>query len=104
MLYSYIIVIDDVQDCTSIAKPLYQLTEHNKPFKWTDQCQDSFVILCRGLVSAPILAFPNFSQMFMLDTDASNQGIRGGLSQEHDNGLEHVVAYASQALSKTERK
>ena len=30
--------------------------------------------------------------LFVLDTDASNQGIREVLSQEHDDGLEHVVA------------
>ena len=93
-----------VQDCASIAKPLYQLTEHNRPFKWTDQFQDSFVVLRRALVSAPVLAFPNCSRMFILDTDASNQGIGAVLSQENDDGLEHVVAYASQALSKAERK
>ena len=31
-----------VKDCASIFKPLYQLTEHNRPFRWTDQCQESF--------------------------------------------------------------
>ena len=40
---------------------LYQLSEHNKAFKWTDQCQDSFVMLPSALVSSPVLAFPDCS-------------------------------------------
>lgn len=43
------------------------------------------------------------SRMYILDTDASNQGIGAVLSQEQDDGLEKVVAYASQSLSKAER-
>ena len=38
--------------------------------------------------------------MFILDTDVSNQGIGAVLSQTQDDGLEHVVSYASRALSK----
>ena len=72
--------------------------------KWTDQCQDAIVRLRRALVYAPVLAFPDCSRMFILDTNASNQGIGAVLSQEHDDGFEHVVAYASRALSKVERK
>ena len=93
-----------IKNCASLAKPLYQLTENNKAFKWTDHCQHSFVMLRKALVSAPVLAFPDCSQMFILDTDASNQGIGTVLSQEHDDALEYVVAYASRALSKAERK
>ena len=93
-----------IQDCASIAKPLYQMTEHNHPLKLTEQCQDSFVMLRRALVSAPVLAFPDCSQLFILDTDASNHGIGAVLSQEQDDGLEHVVAYASWELSKAESR
>ena len=64
----------------------------------------SLLALCRALVSAPISAFPDCSQVFILDTVASNQGIGAVLSQQDDGGQEHVVAYTSQALSKTERK
>jgi len=41
--------------------------------------------------------------MYKLDTDARNQGIGTVLSQEQDDGLEHVVAYVSWSLSKAER-
>ena len=55
------------------------------------------------LIHAPILSFPNFSEPFILDTDASNTAIGAVLSQRID-GQEKVVAYASRALTKSERK
>ena len=88
-------IITFIQDCASITKSLYQLTECNEAFKWRDQCQEAFVRLHRALISAPVLAFPDCSLMFILDTDASNKGIGEVLSQEHDDGFEHVVAYDS---------
>ena len=57
---------------------------------------------CQQLCSAPILAFPNFSKPFILDTDASNTGLGGVLSQLDETGNEHVIAYASRTLSKAE--
>ena len=55
------------------------------------------------LTTAPILIYPDFSRPFILDTDASNDGIGAVLSQEYDGG-EHVVAYASRTLSISEQK
>ena len=54
------------------------------------------------MISAPILSYPDFSKEFILDTDASNDGVGAVLSQWH-NGMEHVVAYASKSLTKAER-
>ena len=46
------------------------------------------------MISSPILALPNYSQEFIIETDASNTGIRVVLMQKG-----HPLAYISKTLS-----
>ena len=85
------------------AKPLYRLTEKGRTWSWTPECGEAFVTLKQALVSAPILAFPNFDHDFILDTDASTYGLGAVLSQQFADG-EKVIAYASRTLTKAERQ
>lgn len=84
-------------------RPLNKLTEKYESFKWTSECQESFDVLKSLLTEAPILAYPDMSKPFILDTDASGYGVGAVLSQCSDD-KEQVVAYYSNALNKTERK
>ena len=93
-----------VKDFARIARPLHRLTERTASFLWTDDCQDAFTKLRQCLCSAPVLAYPDFSRQFILDTDASDVGIGAVLSQVDAEGHERVIAYGSRALSKAERR
>jgi hypothetical protein len=53
---------------------------------------------------SPILAYPDISKKFILDCDASNEGLGAVLSQEDENGIEHPVAYHARAFSKPEKR
>ena len=92
-----------IKNFATIAKPLHELTTPKTTFTWSDSCQSSFEILKQSLCTAPILAYPSREGMFILDTDASDFGIGGVLSQMQ-GGKEHVIGYASRCLSKSERK
>jgi len=92
-----------IEDFATKAKPLHQLTEKQTTFEWTPQCQVAFDHLKRCLTSAPILALPDWSKPFVVDTDASDTGIGAVLSQVDENGVEHVICYASRLFSKAER-
>ena len=91
-----------VQDFATISRPLHRLMEKGSKFVWTPECQLAFHTLQSKFTSPPILAFPDFTVPFILDTDASDCGIGAVLSQIQE-GHERVVAYASRALSKSER-
>ena len=77
------------------------------PFNWQQEQQSAFQELKDCLVSAPVLAYPNFSAetgSFILDTDASQcQGIEGVLSQRQQDGTERVSAYSSCSLNEHEK-
>ena len=93
-----------VRDFATIARPLHRLTEKTAPFEWTNLCQGAFEELRRRLTSAPVLAYPNSVDPFILDTDASDTGIGAILSQSQPDGTERVIAYASRALTRQERR
>ena len=86
-----------------IAEPLVALTGKDVPFVWRPECAAAFLLLRDALVRSPILAFPTESGDYVLDTDASNFGLGGVLSQiQHDQ--ERVIAYCSRALRPSQRK
>ena len=93
-----------IRDFARVAKPLHRLTERTRSFFWAADCQSAFEELRHSLSTAPVLAHPDFSRSFILDTDASNTGIGAVLSQIDDSGKERVVAYGSRVLSKPERR
>jgi hypothetical protein len=85
------------------AGPLNDLQKKNAKFEWTEKCEVGFNQLKEALTSAPVLAYPDMEATFILDTDASDYGIRGVISQVQ-NGEERVISYASKTLNKAQRK
>jgi hypothetical protein len=92
-----------VKNFSMLMGPLFALTRKNVKWEWTDECEQAFVTMKSLLVSAPILACPDFSQEFLLLCDASQSGVACVLSQVQD-GAERIIACASRTLSKAERK
>ena len=66
---------------------------------WSVACAEAFDKLKRALVSAPILAYPNFREPFLLFVDASCTGIGFTLAQIQ-NGKEVVIAYNGRGLNR----
>lgn len=73
------------------------------PFQW-----DVFALVSRRstnskkLTTAPILAYLNFIEPFILTRDASFNGLGAVLSQ-HQHGVEKVLTYASRGHHRSER-
>ena len=92
-----------VEGFAEVAAPLYRLKEKKRSFVWTTDCEEAFQRLKELLTSAPILAYPDIDLPFVLDTDASNEGIGAVLSQVKD-GQERVIGYYSKRLDKCQRR
>ena len=86
-----------------IAVPLFHLTEKHQTGDWTLQCNAAFFKLKESLVTSPVLEYPVLSNGYVVDTDASGEGLGAVLSQNIE-GHDHVIAYASRTLNKAERK
>ncbi|WVZ95473.1 hypothetical protein U9M48_041234 [Paspalum notatum var. saurae] len=62
-------------------------------FIWAPLHEEAFQALKNALVTAPVLALPDFSQPFCIETDASGVGVGAVLMQRG-----HPLAYLSKAL------
>ena len=74
-----------------------------KIFEWTIEHQEAFDALKEALCTTPVLGYPNFSREFILETDASLKGLGTILSQQQEDGIICVIAYASRSLRPSER-
>ena len=87
---------------SQLTEPLWK-TMNRKPFMIRDYEIECFSELKVALSSTPILSLPFKGGKFVLDTDASHSCIGAVLSQIQ-NGEERVICYASNQLSKTQKK
>ena len=93
-----------IREFAKIAEPLHALTCKDAVFKWSTSCQEAFDTLKKCLTESPVLAYPNFTESFRLETDACVQGLGAVLSQSQADGRLHPVAYASRTLSDLEKR
>ena len=54
-------------------------------------------------MKSPVLAFADYTKDFLLETDASKEGLGAVLSQKQEDGWFHPVAYGSRALTMHEK-
>ena len=88
---------------SEISAPLTNLTRKEQAFIWDKACQESFDKLKVALTSSPVLSYPSsrIQDVFILDTDASDNAIGCCLSQMID-GEEKVISYASKKLNEAQ--
>lgn len=81
-----------IQDYGKIARPLIKMLKKGS-FKWSLQAKESFEKLKEEMTKAPVLAFPYFNKLFIVECDASRSGIGGVLMLEN-----RPIAFFNHAL------
>ncbi|KAL0286412.1 UNVERIFIED_CONTAM: putative mitochondrial protein [Sesamum angustifolium] len=88
-----------VKGYSEIARPMTDLLKKTETWDWTPQCQVAFDNLKRAMVTDPVLALPDMSKLFTVETDASDFALGGVLMQDG-----HPVAFESRKLKDVERR
>ncbi|XP_019054354.1 PREDICTED: uncharacterized protein LOC109115147 [Nelumbo nucifera] len=81
-----------VHGYASIIAPLTDLLKHNQ-FHWHPVATEAFLALKTAMAAIPVLALPDFTIPFTVETDTSIVAIGAVLSQAH-----HPIAFYSERL------
>lgn len=76
-----------------MAAPLTDLLRKDQ-FLWSDRTTEAFVDLKKHMLRAPVLAYPNFSDSFVIETNACEVRIGAVLMQQ-----QHPIAFYSSKIS-----
>jgi hypothetical protein len=92
-----------IQDFSTLARPLHDLTRKDEPWKWVETQQAAFENLKKAITSTPILVHPDPDRPFRLEADSSDFATGAVLSQLWDDGKWHPVGFISKSLNDVER-
>ena len=95
-----------IKGFANIAHPLYNMLGKEVKMGLVDlppKAQEAMGILKGKVQSAPVLVFPDFDKPFLLETDASKEGLGAVLSQKQSDGWYHPVAFGSHSLTPSEK-
>lgn len=87
-----------------ISAPLHCATSVKTQFSWRPDMEKTFNRLKESLTEPPVLAFPDFENPFVVETDASAVAIRAVLSQRKTDSQLHPFQYASRTMTSSERQ
>ena len=99
-----------IKGFAKVAAPLYDLTSGDNKDKKSEhvdlspEAHEAFDRLKAACLQAPILSFPDFNKLFLLETDTSGRGLGAVLSQKQADGRYHPIAYASRVMNETEQR
>lgn len=98
-----------IENYATVCAPLHELTKRTKnksgkvdsKIVWTETADNAFQEIKKRLVTAPVLACPDYEQTFTIQTDASDKGI-GAVLTQGEGSDEQPIAYISRKLNKAE--
>ncbi|KAL9252827.1 Retrovirus-related Pol polyprotein from transposon 17.6-like protein [Drosera capensis] len=88
-----------IKGYSSLAAPLTDLLKKNKTWDWDTRCQQAFNALKEAVMEEPVLALPDHTKSYEVQSDTSDFAIGGVLMQDG-----HPLAYESRKLNDTERR
>ena len=96
-----------IRNFATITTPLRELTKKNVRFEWSATHDAAFETLKQALTSAPCMSYFDKHKDTYVTVDASPVGISAILSQKSLHGNsdhQQTIAYASRALTETEKR
>ena len=95
-----------IKGFANLACPLYDVLGKEVkmgPVDLPPEVWEVISILKRKVHSTPILVFLDFDKPFLLEMDASKEGLGAVLSQKQSDGCYHPVAFGSHSLTPLEK-
>lgn len=82
-----------IQGYGLMTNPLTKLLKKDVKYVWSPLAQEAFDSVKQALTQAPVLRLPDFTQQFVVQTDACDKGIGAVLLQQG-----HPISFLSKAL------